>query len=330
MNKITSMFKNRTIDVNIETLKLQSRSFAIPILGLDAYLQIPIMVEYNLNKTIDTIEDSLTLEPDEKKDLIQEFCHSLSYGCVSAKLKRRMIALTPKDERYVFLNYGSTIHLFNSLSVKEQELAYTQTLEMAQGMTHYFEQPIETMQDLNKYCYFVAGTVGIYLVELYNIHHPTKENNLIKQKEYALGFGRFLQKLNIIRDFMEDQCKNQGSYWPTSIISKFEDKLLALNYLCKETLENDATHAIKFYEILPENNSSFDAFIKFILFSSIEYIKILKNNKSVFSKIKVKLPKQFISGLYKKTANMPKTDFIKICHDMVNKELKCYEKLIFE
>ena len=54
------------IKANEESLIKQSRSFAIPILNLDIRFRPPIMVEYNLNKTIDTIEDSISLEPDEK------------------------------------------------------------------------------------------------------------------------------------------------------------------------------------------------------------------------------------------------------------------------
>jgi len=42
------------IRANEETLLNQSRSFSIPILNLENRFKIPIMVEYNLNKTIDT------------------------------------------------------------------------------------------------------------------------------------------------------------------------------------------------------------------------------------------------------------------------------------
>ena len=65
------------IKANEESLIKQSRSFSIPILNLDERFLIPIMVEYNLNKTIDTIEDSPGLETDEKIHLIQDFCNCL-------------------------------------------------------------------------------------------------------------------------------------------------------------------------------------------------------------------------------------------------------------
>ena len=65
------------IKANEQSLINQSRSFSLPILNLDDRFRIPIMVEYNLNKTIDTIEDSTQVwKPDEKIYLITTFCKS--------------------------------------------------------------------------------------------------------------------------------------------------------------------------------------------------------------------------------------------------------------
>ena len=51
----------RWIKANEQSLINQSRSFSLPILNLDDRFRVPVMVEYNLNKTIDTIEDSTGL-----------------------------------------------------------------------------------------------------------------------------------------------------------------------------------------------------------------------------------------------------------------------------
>ncbi|MEJ2024753.1 MAG: hypothetical protein P8Y00_07030, partial [Deltaproteobacteria bacterium] len=59
----------RLIAANEEALIQQSRSFSLPILKLDGRFKTPIMVQYNLNKSIDTIEDSVVLETGEKIDL---------------------------------------------------------------------------------------------------------------------------------------------------------------------------------------------------------------------------------------------------------------------
>ncbi len=320
--------QNRIIHSNIESLKQQSRSFAIPILKLDFYLQKPIMAEYNLNKSIDTIEDSLVLDADEKKYLIDEFCNSLSNGTISNIVKKRMLDITPEKEKFVFKNYAATIHLYNSLNSKEKYLTLSKTMEMAHGMKYFLDHKINTMDDLNEYCYYVAGTVGLYLVELMHLHHSYDSSTMTKQQEQALGFGRFLQKLNIIRDFQEDQLKNQGSFWPQEILNNYPNKKSCLNFLCHDTLLKDVKSAINFYKDLPEYNKSFDSFIKFILFSGLEYIKILRNNSQVFSKIKVKLPKLAITSLYKRICNLNKDKFLKSCYNILEQELEVYKVLL--
>ncbi len=90
------------IKANKESLINQSRSFAIPILNLDNRFLIPTMVSYNLNKAIDTIEDSLILRTDEKIGLIKTFCKHLHNDDFSSKVQKRMIEVTPQAEVSVF------------------------------------------------------------------------------------------------------------------------------------------------------------------------------------------------------------------------------------
>ena len=88
---IDSPVKQEWLKANEESLINQSRSFSIPILNLDERFRTPIMVEYNLNKTIDTIEDSTDLQADEKIQLINTFQHCLEQGKFSTELQERML-----------------------------------------------------------------------------------------------------------------------------------------------------------------------------------------------------------------------------------------------
>ena len=154
------------IAANEETLTRQSRSFAIPILRLDDRFRHAVMVEYNLNKTVDTIEDSEALDRDEKVGFTEEFCDALEREVVPEKVRRRMLEVTPPAEAFVFENWDATMALFGSLEPGERELAKKWTARMARGMSGFQEKPIETAADLNDYCYYVAGTVGMYLTGL--------------------------------------------------------------------------------------------------------------------------------------------------------------------
>jgi farnesyl-diphosphate farnesyltransferase len=310
------------IKSNEETLIKQSRSFSIPILNLDDRFLIPIMVEYNLNKTIDTIEDSPGLETDEKIHLIQDFCNCLKQEEPSPEVKRRMLEVTPIDETYVFKNYEATINLYNLLSKQEKALARKWTMEMAEGMCGFLTRSIDTLKDLNEYCYYVAGTVGIYLTKILKLKGSNVTQTVFKKLEQnAVPFGLFLQKLNIIRDHTEDNTDQQRGFWPRCYFEEEKDRVKILNKMCHETLSNDVPGAIEYLRNIPPGNDTYEYFIRFILSSGLEYLKILKNNKSVFSSTKVKLPKTFIQNLYHGVSSQPAEEFMGYCERFLAEEM---------
>jgi len=214
------------IKANEQSLINQSRSFSLPILNLDDRFRVPIMVEYNLNKTIDTIEDSIHLEANEKIDLIEAFCEYLDRDMYSSEVKKRMLEVTPEEEAFVFKNYEATISLYNTLSKEEKGLAKRWTIEMAEGMCAFLKRPISTLEDLNEYCYYVAGTVGIYLTNLLKLKGSNiSESVFMKLEGNAVSFGLFQQKLNVIRDFVEDQVTKRRSFWPQTYFESEKDHI---------------------------------------------------------------------------------------------------------
>jgi farnesyl-diphosphate farnesyltransferase len=314
--------KQEWLKANEESLINQSRSFSIPILKLDERFRTPIMVEYNLNKTIDTIEDSTDLQADEKIQLIKTFQHYLEEGRLSTEVQERMLEVTPQEEAFVFKNYQATINLYSTLSDDEKSLANKWTGEMAQGMCAFLKKPINTSADLNEYCYYVAGTVGLYLTNLLklkgsNITDEIFENLAIN----SVSFGLFQQKLNIIRDYEEDKITKKKSFWPQSYFEKEKDKVKILNRMCFDVLKNDIPRAIEYFKFLPPGNESYDYFIRFILCSGIEYWKILKNERSVFSQTKVKLPREFIQTLYGQVSSQTREEFSDYCERFYEEQI---------
>jgi len=314
---------------NEDSLVHQSRSFAIPIRNLDHRFRIPVMVEYNLNKTVDTIEDSIAIDSDEKISLIRTFCDHLENDDYSHEVKKRMLEVTPKEEAYVFKNYESTLGLFNTLSGAEKALAKRWTTEMAEGMCTFLKKTIQNTTDLNDYCYCVAGTVGIYLTSLLKLHgHNISKNVISNLEENAVPFGLFLQKLNIIRDYEEDKEKKKRSFWPKDLLKDEKDPVKILNSMCYETLINDVPKAIEYIKEIPAGNESYDYFLRFIFSSGIEYLKILKNNAAVFLMAKVKLPRAFIKSLYARVSTMSREEFGEYCEKTHAEEMALYGKIL--
>ena len=315
----------RWVKANEQSLINQSRSFSLPILNLDDRFRIPVMVEYNLNKTVDTIEDSTGLEADEKIHLITTFCTHLERDSHSSAVQNRMLEVTPAEEAFVFKNYEATINLYNTLSNEERELARRWTGEMAKGMCAFLKKPINTHQDLNEYCYYVAGTVGLYLTHLLKLKGSNVSDEIFERLSVnAVSFGLFQQKLNIIRDYVEDKITKKRSFWPQSYFAHEKDKVKILNRMCFDVLTNDIPGAIEYFKLLPPGNDSYDYFIRFILCSGIEYWKMLKSEKSVFSKTKVKLARVFIQNLYSNVSSQTREEFLDYCQQFYEEEVSSW------
>ena len=181
-------------------------------------------------------------------------------------------------------------------------------------MCEFLKKPIDTLKDLNEYCYYVAGSVGVYLTQLLKLNGTQVKQTISSTLEdNAVSFGLFLQKLNVIRDFTEDNDTRHRSFWPKNLCKDDSNPIDALNALCLDTLTHDVPKAIEYFKHIPKGNESFDYFIRFILSSGLEYLKILQNNDSIFSKIKVKLPKFFIKTLYEKVKRQSSDEFITYC-----------------
>jgi len=325
---VDSSAKQEWVKANEESLINQSRSFSIPILNLDERFRTPIMVEYNLNKTVDTIEDATVLEADEKIYLIATFNHHLERDTFSSEVQKRMLEVTPQGEAFVFKNYQATINLYNTLSNEEKALAKKWTGKMAEGMCTYLKKPIDTHADLNEYCYYVAGTVGLYLTNLLKLKGSNiTDKTFEKLATNSVSFGLFQQKLNIIRDYAEDKITKKRSFWPQSYFEKEKDKLKILNRMCFDVLKNDIPRAIEYFRLLPPGNDSYDYFIRFILCSGIEYWKILKDQESVFSETKVKLPRKFVQNLYAHVSSQTREEFKDYCQQFYEEEISTWPEL---
>lgn len=66
-----------------------------------------------------------------------------------------------------------------------------------------------------QYCHYVAGLVGIGLSRLFSTSEF--EDPLVgEDTECANSMGLFLQKTNIIRDYLEDQQEGRA-FWPQEV-----------------------------------------------------------------------------------------------------------------
>ncbi|KAG6779560.1 hypothetical protein POTOM_015952 [Populus tomentosa] len=87
----------------------------------------------------------------------------------------------------------------------------------------YSDMQVESIDDYDEYCYYVAGLVGLGLSKLF---HASGLEDLAPDS-LSNSMGLFLQKTNIIRDYLEDinEIPKSRMFWPREIWSKYVNKL---------------------------------------------------------------------------------------------------------
>ncbi len=77
-----------------------------------------------------------------------------------------------------------------------------------------FRQP-STLDDLEEYAYYVAGSVGLMLLPLLHVHAPLPQ----RLREDAVALGVAMQLTNILRDVGEDWCCRRV-YLPAGVLEE--------------------------------------------------------------------------------------------------------------
>ena len=106
--------------------------------------------------------------------------------------------------------------IFIALSdvIKKYPVELDHLRELIFGMEDdLFKTKYERFEDLRRYCYRVASTVGLCLVEIYGYNDP-------KARRYAVEMGIYLQMVNVLRDIQEDFSRDRV-YLPTEELAKF-------------------------------------------------------------------------------------------------------------
>ena len=86
---------------------------------------------------------------------------------------------------------------------------------MARGMSQFQlrggKHGLQTLEELDQYCYYVAGVVGQMLTRLFCLHSPEIAKKRDALMVFAISFGQGLQMTNILKDVWEDY--ERGACW---------------------------------------------------------------------------------------------------------------------
>jgi farnesyl-diphosphate farnesyltransferase len=195
-------------------LNLTSRSFAMVIQKLDDDLRPAICIFYLVLRGLDTIEDDMTIPLNKKIALMHEFDTSI-------KTPGWTFTGSGPNEKdaHLLVQFNVVIHEYLKLKPIFQEAISDITRRMAHGMTEFMTRKVVTCQDWDLYCHYVAGLVGIGLSRIFS--GSKIESPVVGQREdMSNSMGLFLQKTNIIRDYLEDI--DQGRiFWPQEVWEQY-------------------------------------------------------------------------------------------------------------
>ncbi|KAI0364708.1 squalene synthase [Pilatotrama ljubarskyi] len=194
-----------------------SRSFSGVIKELEGDLARLICLFYLVLRGLDTIEDDMTLPDEKKQPLLRQF---------------HRIALQPgwnftesgpnEKDRQLLVEWPVVSEELNRLEPRYLDVIMDIADKMGNGMADFAhkaattdERYVETIDEYNLYCHYVAGLVGEGLTRLWSA--SGKEAAWLgEQLELSNAMGIMLQKTNIIRDFRED-ADERRFFWPREI-----------------------------------------------------------------------------------------------------------------
>lgn len=202
-------------------LQKVSRSFALVIQQLPVELRDAVCIFYLVLRALDTVEDDTSIPTDVKVPILISF-HQHVYD------RQWHFACGTKEYKVLMDQFHHVSTAFLELGKLYQQAIEDITMRMGAGMAKFICKEVETIDDYDEYCHYVAGLVGLGLSKLF--HASGKED--LPSDSLSNSMGLFLQKTNIIRDYLEDinEVPKCRMFWPREIWSKYANKLEDLKY----------------------------------------------------------------------------------------------------
>ncbi len=318
-----------------EMLPKVSRTFALNIVKLDGETYKAVTISYLLFRIADTFEDNLYQNEAEKIKALLQF---LKIFAGDKDLNERLNLYEPlkfqwsekSSEKELVENGNRVLKCYFDLPSVYRQIIDSLLVESVEGMAKFQKRKLETsakifqlqdLKDLEEYCYYVAGIVGIMLTRIFSLR---KDISPIKSEleKYQVQFGLALQLTNILKDWRKDL--NRGwCYIPYSITNKFKINLEDIDNLStkqqmgiiKDLVPWILIHfdsALKYIEIIPMRERSIRLFciIPFVLaYNTLNYLMMMKADKIPREQVQNILE---MSNNYANSNQLLKKDYLKL------------------
>ena len=207
----------------IALLPRVSRTFAFSIEALPDTLRAAVRSAYLLCRVVDSIEDEPALGRAQRNELFDVFDRLLNDDAADTAgfevaCAHASVGGTGADGE-LCCGAGSVFRAFRALPPSQREEIRPHVLEMSAGMRAYCARGVTLrladLEDLERYCYFVAGTVGILLTALFERTVPRlPAETHFALRDRAASFGLGLQMVNVVKDVAADLTERGVCFLP--------------------------------------------------------------------------------------------------------------------
>jgi len=299
----------------MELLEGVSRTFALTIPQLPEILCKTVANAYLLCRIVDTIEDEVSLTPAQKKHFCHWFINIVKTGesteAFAMELYPLLSANTLPAEHvliHVVPRVISITHKFD----EDQISALSSCVEtMAEGMPIFQAENLHNglakLQDMDRYCYYVAGCVGEMLTKLFCHYSKEIAQHKDDMMPLAVSFGQGLQMTNILKDIWDDA--GRGVCWLPQDV--FTDAGYDLKNLNAHT--NDANfrvglerlisiahrhlqNALRFSQLIPSHEAGIRNFCLWALGMAVLTLKKIKQNLGFTRSDEVKISRNSVKS----------------------------------
>lgn len=208
-----------------------SRTFALTIPQLPDTLEQAVTNAYLLCRIADTIEDDARLDTDQKSLYHERFLDTLERPEKALDFARtlapRLAPETLPAERVLIVHTPAVLRVTRSFDTATRAALQRCLAIMSHGMPEFARAVgpagLDSPQELDRYCYFVAGVVGEMLTELFCQYSPEIAERRDRLMRLAPSFGQGLQMTNILKDVWED--RQRGICWlPREVMGHANDE----------------------------------------------------------------------------------------------------------
>ena len=308
--KLKEDFNTNLDDLSYQSEILQhvSRTFALTIPELPHALRIVISNAYLLCRIADTIEDDKSMSLEKKKEYSELFVDVVNKNKDADLFSKKLFSLLSPEateaEHNLIANTKKIIRITHSFNNRQRRALEKCISKMCKGMTKY--QNLETlnglkdMDDMNEYCYYVAGIVGEMLTELFCDYSSDIDAHQNELMELAISFGQGLQMTNILKDIWDDH--KRGACWlPSDYFKKhgidikqkspgknksgFEDALLELLSIAYTHLK----HALHYTLLIPKKEKGLRKFCLWAIGMAVLTLEKIRKKPNFTSGKQVKI-----------------------------------------